>query len=116
MKEFNRHSQAAIFHTSDSRMVTMLLFRLLPVQILLAAVGTVNGIVSGLFAGNFVGEAAMSAIALYSPIKLLMNALIALLFGGFFLFGRMAGRTNEKPGEGARDGATTAKQPQGDRK
>ena len=43
-------------------------------------------------------------------------AIFALLFGGFFLFGRMAGRTNEKPEEGARDGATTAKQPQGDRK
>jgi Na+-driven multidrug efflux pump/anti-sigma regulatory factor (Ser/Thr protein kinase) len=71
----------------------MLLFRLLPVQILLAAVGTVNGIVSGLFAGNFVGEAAMSAIALYSPIKLLMNALIALLFGGStILCGRYLGR------------------------
>ncbi len=93
MKEFNRHSQTATFHTSDSRIVTMLLFRLLPVQILLAAVGTVNGIVSGLFAGNFVGEAAMSAIALYSPIKLLMNALIALLFGGStILCGRYLGR------------------------
>ena len=93
MKVFNRHSQTASFHTSDSRMVTMLLFRLLPVQILLAAVGTVNGIVSGLFAGNFVGEAAMGAIALYSPIKLLMNALIALLFGGStILCGRYLGR------------------------
>ena len=97
MKEFNRHSQAAIFHTSDSRMVTMLLFRLLPVQILLAAVGTVNGIVSGLFAGNFVGEAAMSAIALYSPIKLLMNALIALLFGGStILCGSYLGRNQQE--------------------
>ena len=97
MKVFNRHSQTASFHTSDSRMVTMLLFRLLPVQILLAAVGTVNGIVSGLFAGNFVGEAAMSAIALYSPIKLLMNALIALLFGGStILCGSYLGRNQQE--------------------
>ena len=93
MKTINRKNQSASFFTSDSRMVTKLLFRLLPVQILLAAVGTVNGIVSGLFAGNFVGEAAMSAIALYSPIRLLMYALIALLFGGStILCGKYLGR------------------------
>ena len=90
-------AQTSAVHTSDSRMVTMLLFRLLPVQILLAAVGTVNGIVSGLFAGNFVGEAAMSAIALYSPIRLLMNALSTLLFGGStILCGRYLGRNQQE--------------------
>ena len=97
MKTINRQTQTDTLYTSDSRMVTMLLFRLLPVQILLAAVGTVNGIVSGLFAGNFVGETAMSAIALYGPIKLLMNALIALLFGGStILCGRYMGRNQQE--------------------
>ena len=93
----NEQKQAATVHTSDSLMVTVLLFRLLPVQILIAAVGTINGIVSGLFAGNFVGEAAMSAIALYSPIRLLMNALSALLFGGStILCGRYLGRNQQE--------------------
>ncbi len=93
----NELTQTATVHTSDSQMVTALLFRLLPLQILLAAVGTVNGIVSGLFAGNFVGEAAMSAIALYSPIRLLMNALSALLFGGStILCGRYLGRNQQE--------------------
>ena len=32
--------------TANAKMVTKLMFRLLPVQILLAAVGAVNGIVS----------------------------------------------------------------------
>jgi Na+-driven multidrug efflux pump/anti-sigma regulatory factor (Ser/Thr protein kinase) len=78
-------------------MVTVLLFRLLPVQILIAAVGTVNSIVSGLFAGNFVGEAAMSAIALYGPIRLLMGALSVLLFGGStILCGRYLGRNQQE--------------------
>ena len=63
-------------------MVTKLLFRLLPVQILLAAISAVNGVVSGLFAGNFVGETAMSAIALFGPINLLTYAISILLFGG----------------------------------
>lgn len=93
----NEQTQAATVHTSDSRMVTVLLFRLLPVQILIAAVGTVNSIVSGLFAGNFVGEAAMSAIALYGPIRLLMTALSVLLFGGStILCGRYLGRNQQE--------------------
>ena len=92
----NRVTQTATVHSSDSRMVTALLFRLLPIQILLSAVGTVNGIVSVLFAGNFVGEAAMSAVALYSPIRLLMDALSALLFGGAtILCGRYLGRNQQ---------------------
>ena len=93
----NGQTQAATVHTSDSHMVTVLLFRLLPVQILIAAVGTVNSIVSGLFAGNFIGEAAMSAIALYRPIKLLMGALSVLLFGGStILCGRYLGRNQQE--------------------
>ena len=97
MKMNKGQTQTEAVHTSDSRMVTKLLFRLLPVQILLAAVGTVNGIVSGLFAGNFVGEAAMSAIALYGPIRLLMSALSALLFGGStILCGRYLGRNQQE--------------------
>ena len=93
----NGQTQAATVHTSDSHMVTVLLFRLLPVQILIAAVGTVNSIVSGLFAGNFVGEAAMSAIALYGPIRLLMGALSVLLFGGStILCGRYLGRNQQE--------------------
>ena len=93
----NGQTQAATVHTSDSRMVTVLLFRLLPVQILIAAVGTVNSIVSGLFAGNFVGWAAMSAIALYGPIRLLMTALNVMLFGGStILCGRYLGRNQQE--------------------
>ena len=93
----NGQTQAATVHTSDSHMVTVLLFRLLPVQILIAAVGTINSIVSGLFAGNFVGWAAMSAIALYGPIRLLMTALNVMLFGGStILCGRYLGRNQQE--------------------
>ena len=45
----------------DMKLVAKLMFRLLPVQILLAVVGAVNGIVSSLFASNAVGVDAMSA-------------------------------------------------------
>lgn len=66
----------------DARMTTKLLFRLLPVQILLAAITAINGIVSSLFASNFVGELAMSAVALYGPVNMLITAVSILLFSG----------------------------------
>ena len=58
------------------------MFRLLPVQILLASVGMINGIVSSLFASNFVGVKAMSAVGLYSPVNLAVVALTIMLVGG----------------------------------
>lgn len=58
------------------------MFRLLPVQILLASVGMVNGIVSSLFASNFVGVKAMSAVGLYSPVNLAVVAVTIMLVGG----------------------------------
>lgn len=63
-------------------MIQKLMFRLLPVQILLASVGNINGIVSSLFAGNFVGLKAMTAVGLYSPYNLAIVAVTAMLVGG----------------------------------
>ncbi|MBQ2110852.1 MAG: ATP-binding protein [Clostridia bacterium] len=68
--------------TANAKMVTKLLFKLLPVQILLAAVGAVNGIVSSFFASNFVGTDAMSAVGLYSPLNMLVTSVGAILVGG----------------------------------
>ena len=58
------------------------MFRLLPIQILLALVGSINGIVSGYFASNYVGIDAMSAVALYSPLSMLLGAIYTILAGG----------------------------------
>lgn len=63
-------------------MIEKLLFRLLPVQIVLAAVGAVNGIVSGFFASNYIGVDAMSAVGLYSPVNMLFTAVSIMLAGG----------------------------------
>lgn len=84
---------------SANRKVTeRLLFRLLPIQILLAAIGAVNGIVTGLFAGNSVGELALSSVGLYAPIAMLSGALSTILVGGsMILCGQYLGREeNEK--------------------
>ncbi|MCR5372388.1 MAG: ATP-binding protein [Solobacterium sp.] len=64
------------------KMIMSLMFRLLPVQILAAAVGSINGIVSSYFATNYVGIDAMSAVGLYSPVGFLLGAVTTLLAGG----------------------------------
>ena len=63
-------------------MLQGLCFRLLPIQVLLAMVGSINGIISSLFASNFVGTDAMSAIGLYGPINSFFLALNTMMMGG----------------------------------
>ncbi len=81
---------------ANTRMVSRLMFRLLPVQVLLAVVGAVNGLVSSFFASNFVGIEAMSAVGLYSPIGMLITSISTVLVGGStILCGKYLGR-NER--------------------
>ena len=78
---------------ANAKMVTKLLFRLLPVQVLLAAVGAVNGIVSSFFASNYVGIEAMGAVGLYSPLNMLLTSVSIILVGGsVILCGKFMGR------------------------
>ncbi len=63
-------------------MIRKLMFRLLPVQVILAAVGTVNMIVSSYFASNYVGTEAMSAVGLYGPLNMFFGAVSLMLVGG----------------------------------
>ncbi len=67
---------------SDFKLISKLCFRLLPVQILLAMVNAINGIVSGVFASNFISEEAMGAVGLFSPVSLLVGAIGMMLVGG----------------------------------
>lgn len=63
-------------------MIRKLMFTLLPVQVILAAVGTINMIVSSYFASNYVGTEAMSAVGLYGPLNMLFGAVSLMLVGG----------------------------------
>ena len=77
----------------NGKMTSKLLFRLLPVQILLAGIGAINGIVSSLFASNSVGVDAMSAVGLYNPINQFICAVsIMLVSGSSILCGKYIGR------------------------
>ena len=78
---------------ANTRMLTGLMFRLLPIQILLVAVGAVNGIVSSFFATNFVGIDAMSAVGLFAPINMLITSISTILVGGsVILCGKYMGK------------------------
>ena len=82
---------------ANAKIVTKLMFRLLPVQILLCMVGAVNGIVSSYFASNYVGIDAMSAVGLYSPIGMLVNSISLILVGGSaILCGKYMGRNEQE--------------------
>ena len=79
--------------SSDFKMLQGLCFRLLPMQVMLAMVGAINGIVSSLFASNFVGADAVSAIGLYAPVSSFFLAVNTMLLGGSqIICGKYMGR------------------------
>lgn len=67
---------------SNRQILTRLMFRLLPIQIFLAAIGAVNGIVSSYFASNYIGVNAMSAVGLYGPISIVITTTASVLVSG----------------------------------
>lgn len=69
-------------NSKNTQMITKLMFRLLPVQAVLAAIGSINGIVSGFFAANYVGIDAMSAVSLYGPLSMFIGAVGTMITGG----------------------------------
>ena len=78
-------------------MIRKLMLKLLPIQILFAVIGAVNGIVSGYFATNYVGVDAMSAVGLYAPLNMLFGAVSIVLVGGAaFLGGRYIGQNEQE--------------------
>lgn len=81
----------------NMKMIGKLMLRLLPVQIMLSAAGSVNGIVSSWFATNFVGIDAMSAVGLYGPVSMMIGAISAVLSGGCAIIcGRYLGMNEQK--------------------
>ena len=81
---------------ANTRIISKLLFRLLPFQVLLAAVGAVNGFVSSFFASNVIGTDAMTALGLYTPIYTLISAVNTVMVGGAAIIcGEHLGRNQE---------------------
>ena len=82
---------------ANAKMLTGLMFRLLPIQIILSVVGSINGIVSSFFASNYVGVEAMSAVGIYSPIHMLITSISTILVGGsVILCGKYMGKNETR--------------------
>ncbi len=67
---------------ADSRIITKLFFRLLPAQILLVAVGSINSLIDGAMAARYIGPLAMAIIGLYAPAIKIIETINGVLLGG----------------------------------
>ena len=89
-----KHKNTAV--RSEYELATGQFFKLLPFQILMLEVSSVNSLVDGAVASNMIGQDAMTAIGLFGPINHLLYVLsITLLSGSQILCGRYLGK-NQK--------------------
>ncbi|MBR0444667.1 MAG: ATP-binding protein [Clostridia bacterium] len=82
---------------ANIKLLSRTMFRLLPIQTLMAAVGAVNGFVSSYFASNFVSVDAVGAIGIFGPLSMLVGAVSTMLVGGaVILCGRYIGKNRQE--------------------
>ncbi|MDO5701929.1 MAG: MATE family efflux transporter [Lachnospiraceae bacterium] len=78
---------------TQSRIISRLFFHLLPVQVMIIAMGSINSIVDGVTASRGIGADAVSAIGLYYSMVRIFEAVTNVLLGGTaVLCGRYLGR------------------------
>ena len=78
---------------SERQLLRKLFFRLLPYQVLMLIITSINGIVDGLYASNVIGQTAMSAIGLFGPLNhFLYAASMVFVSGSQILYGRYLAR------------------------
>ena len=63
---------------NDTQIISRLFYRLLPVQILLVAIGGINSILDGMIAGKYIGPLALTIIGLYYPILKITDSVNAV--------------------------------------
>ncbi|MBQ9010938.1 MAG: ATP-binding protein [Clostridia bacterium] len=77
----------------ENRMLTRLVFRLLPVQIMIVAMGSINSLVDGVVASRCISPTMVGVVGLYYSMLRVMEAIGAVLLGGTsVLCGRYMGR------------------------
>ena len=78
---------------ANEKSLSKLMFKLLPIQVLLSLIVVLNGIISSLFASNFIDIKAMSAVGLYAPILMLLGSInLMLVSGSTILCGECMGK------------------------
>ncbi|MDO5133285.1 MAG: MATE family efflux transporter [Eubacteriales bacterium] len=78
---------------ADSEILTKLYFRLLPVQVLLVAMGSINSLVDGVIAARCIDARTVGVVGLYYTVLRVLEAIGGVLLGGTaVLCGRYLGR------------------------
>ena len=86
---------------TDNEMISRLFFSMLPVQIVIFAMGSINSIVDGAIAGRFIDATTVGVIGLYYSMVNILNAVGSVLLGGTpVLCGKYLGRGDFKKTEG----------------
>ena len=63
-------------------MIETLFFKMLPVQVMIVAMGSINSIVDGIIAGRFIDTATVGVIGLFGAVVFVINAVGSVLLGG----------------------------------
>lgn len=78
------------------KFITKIFARLLPVQIILVAIQSVNGIVDGIIGGRLLGSESMAAVGLFSPLMTFLYAIACVIIVGSQVVGaNYAGKGEE---------------------
>ena len=78
---------------SSDKLLSKLFFTMLPVQIMIFAMGSINTIVDGAMAGRFIDATAVGVIGLYYSMVNILNAVSSVVLGGTtVLCGKYMGR------------------------
>ncbi len=86
---------------NSDKLLSRLFFGMLPVQIMIFAMGAINTIVDGAMAGRYIDASAVGVIGLYYSMVEIMTAVGSVLLGGTaVLCGRYMGRGESKSTEG----------------
>ncbi len=68
--------------SKNSSMSSVLFFKLLPVQIMIVAMGSINSIVDGVIAGQFIDAVSVGVIGIFFVVVSILNAIGSVLLGG----------------------------------
>ena len=88
-------------NNKTNKLLENLFFKMLPVQILIFAMGSVNSIVDGTVAGRFIDSSALGVVGLYYSMVNVLSAVGSVLLGGTaVLCGKYMGRGDHERTEG----------------
>ncbi len=85
----------------ETRIIQKLFFHMVPVQILIFAMGSINTLVDGAIAGQFIGASTVGVVGLYYPMVQILTAVGSVLLGGTsVLCGKFMGKGEHANTEG----------------